>query len=138
MNIESTQDSARAFFRLYTQAVIDLKLFPKQIRQEMAVQHHFADGTCEGLAEDGRDASERGKYTFPPKKRYSRPNTHLGRHHCASTKPKNDNVCPELPSQQDSSAAFPCSAFRRALEISGKMLVAISKPVELVIDTYNI
>ena len=65
MNIERAQDSARAFRRLYTQAVIELDQLLKQIRQEMAVQHHFADGTCEGLAEDGRDASERGKYTFP-------------------------------------------------------------------------
>ena len=64
MKNEITQDSARAFRRLYTRAGIDFNLFPKQIRQEMAEQHHFADGTCEGLAEDGRDASERGKYTF--------------------------------------------------------------------------
>ena len=64
MKNEITQDSARAFRRLYTRAGIDFKLFPKQIRQEMAEQHHFADGTCEGLAEDGRDTSERGKYTF--------------------------------------------------------------------------
>ena len=58
MNIESTQDSARAFRRLYSRAGIELKQVLKQIRQEMAEQHHFADGTCEGLAEDGRDASE--------------------------------------------------------------------------------
>ena len=64
MKNEITQDSARAFRRLHTRAGIDFKLFPKQIRQEMAEQHHFAHGTCEGLAEDGRDASERGKYTF--------------------------------------------------------------------------
>ena len=64
MKNEITQDSARAFRRLYPQAGIDFKLFPKQIRQETAEQHHFADGTCEGLAEDGRDTSEREKYTF--------------------------------------------------------------------------
>ena len=57
MNIESTQDSARIPPPLYT-SWHRLELFSKQIRQEMAVQHHFADGTCEGLAEDGRDASE--------------------------------------------------------------------------------
>ena len=64
MKNEITQDSARAFRRLYARAGIDFKLFTKQIRQEMVEQHHFADGTCEGLAEDGREASERGKYTF--------------------------------------------------------------------------
>ena len=58
MNTGSTQGSARAFRRLYSRAGIELEQVLKQIRQEMAVQHHFADGTCEGLAEDGRDASE--------------------------------------------------------------------------------
>ena len=48
MIIERTQDSARAFRRLYTQAGIELDQLLKQIRQEMAVQHHFADETCEG------------------------------------------------------------------------------------------
>ena len=36
---------------------------------------------------------------FRPRKRNSRPIFLLGRHHCACAKPKNDNTCPELPSQ---------------------------------------
>ena len=55
---ENSGQRARIPPPLNTQAGIELDQLLKQIRQEMAVQHHFADGTCEGLAEDGRDASE--------------------------------------------------------------------------------